>query len=371
MLPGTLGKQFRDDDMRIDLRSLAERAGAHLVMATVSGLDLQAGRILFSDHDPIPFDVLSIGVGSMPAGWQQHASSPSVVPIKPMQTFLQRLDTCLHSVESASNRTIRVAIAGGGVAAVEIAFCLQERFREQNIGREIAIEIFTSSQQVADGMTQASVRRIERLLLQRGINVHTNSRITDVGQQAITSEDGMSYPADCVIWATGAAAPLVLSRLGLKTDSRGFIATSRTLQSLSDPRVFAVGDSGTVIESPSPKAGVYAVRQCPILWHNLQALLNKQPLQKFEPQNDFLKILNTGDGKALLEYGWLTVHARWCLVLKTWIDRRFIRMFQTQSIQQHEGDDVQNKLTSKTWSGPMPDQLDLATTCDASRKIVS
>ena len=64
---------------------------------------------------------------------------------------------------------------------------------------------------------------------------------------------------------------------------------------------------------------------------NLRALLNGQPLQNFDPQSNFLKILNTGDGKALLEYGWLTVHARWCLSLKTWIDRRFIRTFQTES----------------------------------------
>ena len=39
-------------------------------------------------------------------------------------------------------------------------------------------------------------------------------------------------------------------------------------------------------------------------------------------------MLNTGDGKALLEYGWLTLHARWCWLLKTWIDKRFVRKFQ-------------------------------------------
>jgi selenide,water dikinase len=180
-------------------------------------------------------------------------------------------------------------------------------------------------------MNQKSIRRIEQLLSQRGIVVHTNSRIMGVSPQAVTLENGTTQPADCVIWATGAVAPPVLSRLGLNTDSRGFIAISRTLQSLSDPRIFAVGDSGTIIESPSPKAGVYAVRQCPVLWHNLKALLDGQPLQNFDPQSNFLKILNTGDGKALLEYGWLTVHARWCLSLKTWIDRRFIRTFQTES----------------------------------------
>jgi hypothetical protein len=47
-------------------------------------------------------------------------------------------------------------------------------------------------------------------------------------------------------------------------------------------------------------------------------------MRQFNPQDNFLKLFNTGDGKSLMEYGWLTTHARWCWKLKTWIDKRFI-----------------------------------------------
>lgn len=328
MLPGTLGKQFDDDEMRIDLQSLCDRAAAKLLVADACGLDLTTGQLLFTDHPPLAFDALSIGVGSMPSGWQQHCQSQLMVPIKPMQTFLQRLDSRLSTAESQGQQAIRVAIVGGGVAGIEIAFCLQELFQKRPSRQSVDITIYTSSMRVADGMTDRSVRRIEKLLRQRRIRVIPNHRVTHVEDDSIRTDDHQSHSVDCVIWATGAAAPPVLEKLGLLTDDSGFIATSNTLQSLADPRVFAVGDSGTIMSSPSPKAGVYAVRHCPILWHNLRALLNNRPLMTYQPQHDFLKLLNTGDGKALFQYKRLTFHARWCWNLKTWIDRRFIREFQ-------------------------------------------
>jgi NADH dehydrogenase FAD-containing subunit len=357
MLPGTLGWQFKDDQMRIDLASLAARSGAKLVIADANGLDLNSGRVLFSDREPIAFDALSIGVGSMPAGWQQHSESPLLIPVKPMQTFLQRLSDRLAACLTKSNvspsvvdlvkdpdsesvnkihdenalapvQARKVAIVGGGVASVEIAFCLLLQFQKQEIGREVSIEIFTSAETVAEGMAPRSIRSLQRRLRSRGIKIIPGKQVIALDEHGLVTKDGVHHAADAVIWATGAAAPPVLSKLGLQTDQRGFVATSRTLQSLSDRRIFAVGDAGTIVDSPSPKAGVYAVRQCPVLWHNLRAFLNDGELQNFEPQADFLKILNTGDGKAFLQYGWFTAHARWCWKLKTWIDRRFIEEFQ-------------------------------------------
>ncbi|PHQ33918.1 FAD-dependent oxidoreductase [Rhodopirellula bahusiensis] len=340
MLPGTLGGQFHDDEMRIELSALCNRAGAKLILADTNGLDLETGTVKFQDHDDLAFDALSIGVGSMPAGWQTHANSGSLVPIKPMQTFLARLekrmDRVMDSAKPAAAQgsidkppVIRAVIVGGGVASVEIALCLQQQLAKQDQPREFSIEIITSSDNVADGMKSQSVRRIEQILRSRGILVTTGQRVTVVGNHFVETESGQRHEADIVIWATGASAPEVLSKLGLQTDDRGFIATSPTLQSLTDARIFAAGDSGTVLESPAPKAGVYAVRQSPILWNNLKAFLSGGLMETFRPQSDFLKLLNTGDGKAFLEYGPFSFHARWCWRLKTWIDKRFVSEFQT------------------------------------------
>lgn len=327
MMPGKLAGQFTDPQWRIDLTRLTEASSAELVIASTHGLDWNARVLLLDDHEPIHFDMLSIGVGSMPAGWSNHRHVESVVPIKPMQTFMTRLDDAFSRVDAPSRRR-RVVIVGGGVASVELAFCLDGRFRDWPRPSETDIAILSGGSSIAEGMTTRSIHRLKSILRDRGIGLRTNCRVVACDGDGCRMDDGSREPADVIIWATGAEPVPLISRLGLKTDSRGFIATRPTLQSLSDERVFAVGDCGTVVDDPSPKAGVYAVRQSPILWHNLNAIVRGGPMRSFHPQADFLKLLNTGDGRAVLEYGRITAHAAWCWWLKRWIDHRFIDEFQ-------------------------------------------
>lgn len=330
MLPGTLGKQYDDGEMRIDLKALCERSGVQLITAETNNLDLDAGELHFEDHEPVSFDALSIGVGSIPAGRDDHHDAASLVPIKPMQTFLKRLNDRMETVAGSPGNSIKIAVVGGGVASVEIALCLKQRCERHDDGPPVSIDIFTGGDSVAQGMSARSIARIEHILQTREIRVMRGQRVTDVADGSVSTEDGVQHEAHLVIWSTGATAPPVLGKLNLETDDTGFVATRPTLQSISDPRIFAVGDAGTVLASPAPKAGVYAVRQCPILWHNLRAFFEGGAMKPFHPQSDFLKLLNTGDDKAFLEYGSLTAHARWCWHLKTWIDRRFVKHYQCE-----------------------------------------
>ena len=50
--------------------------------------------------------------------------------------------------------------------------------------------------------------------------------------------------------------------------------------------------------------------------------------EKPHAQHGFLKILNTGDGRALMLHKSLAIHSRWCWTLKTSIDQRFLQRFQ-------------------------------------------
>ena len=48
-----------------------------------------------------------------------------------------------------------------------------------------------------------------------------------------------------------------------------------------------------------PKAGVYAVREGPVLAHNLVAQVTGTPLQTYVPQPDFLSLLVSGHNTAI------------------------------------------------------------------------
>jgi len=74
--------------------------------------------------------------------------------------------------------------------------------------------------------------------------------------------------------------------------------------------------------------GVYAVRQNPILLHNLMAALDGESLTPFQPGGAYLLIFNMGDGRAIFWKKNLVFDGRLAFILKDFIDRRFMRKFQ-------------------------------------------
>src|SRR4029077_8731566 len=125
-----------------------------------------------------------------------------------------------------------------------------------------------------------------------------------------------------IVWATAASPPPVLQRFHLPKTDDGFLAVRPTLQTTADLPVFAVGDTAGFVTDRVPKAGVYAVRQGPVLWDNLRHMFAGEPLRPYRPQRGFLSLLSTGDGRAILDYKGLTGYGRWAWRLKDHIDRK-------------------------------------------------
>ena len=343
MLPGVLAGQYPPERMEVDLVRLSAAAGARLVVGDVTGLALDRQELLFADRPPMRFDVLSIGIGSVPTfGDVRIADGARLVPIKPMQTFLARLNRRLGDAAGArGGAPIRIAIVGGGAGGVEMALCLPAHLSEC-LGEDVrfAITIVTADEQLAPRSLERTTRRVERVLTSRGVRLLTGRRVVEVDAGTMTFDDRAVEEADLILWATGAAAPPLLGQLGLPTDNRGFLLTHDTLQTTGGGPIFAVGDSGAIAGASIPKAGVYAVRQGPVLWDNLHRALSGAPLRRYAPQHGFLKLLNTGDGRAIGEWRGVSFEGAWCWRLKNFIDSRFIDKYQdyTPMVMPREAD---------------------------------
>jgi selenide,water dikinase len=336
MLSGVLAGEYPPDAMAIDLRRLCDAAGAQLVIAQVTSLNVPDRQLVFADRPPLGFEVLSIGVGSVPS-WQRVdcVDGSHVVQIKPMQTFLARLDTRLRAASVARwTAPLRIVTVGGGAGGVEVTLCLPAYLRAQ-LGTKARFErtIVCGSPDLLPGSVRGTVDRIARICQRRGVEIIRGRLVTRVDGARITLDDGSTMDADVVLWATGAAAPPVLCCMGLPTDAGGFLLTRDTLQSTSGAAVFAVGDTGTIDGMPTPKAGVYAVRQGPVLWSNLQRMMSAAPLRPYAPQPTFLRILNTGDGRAIGEWRGISFEGAWCRRLKDVIDRGFVRRYQCPRVR--------------------------------------
>ena len=353
MLPGVLAGLYPPERMEVDLVRLCAAAGARLIVGDVTGLDVQKRELLIADRPPLPFDVLSIGLGSVPNRTGLMEADDSLLEVKPMQTFLPRLEQRLQLLASGGNQPpdtfekklsltpkpdpnplpspLRITIVGGGAGGVELAFCLPMRVRSVLGNAPFSITLIDSGDKLLKGSSAGLVRRVERDFAERSVKVLLGRRVTQVKHGSAILDNGETIPGDLVLWVTSAAPPPLIKDFDLPKDDRGFLLTARTLQSTRGDPIFVVGDTGTIEGEKLPKAGVYAVREGPVLWENLQRILSKEPLRDYKPQRGFLKLLNRGDGTALGEYQGFSMEGKWVWRLKDRIDGKFMDMYQEYS----------------------------------------
>lgn len=333
MMPGVLAGQYPSERMQIDLARLCSSAGARLIVGEVTGLEPAKQQLVFADRPALPFDVLSVGIGSIPSrGNIQFDDEAPVLSIKPMQTFLSRLAERISAVEATADRPLHVVVVGGGVGGVEICFCLPNYLQKQMTEPHYQISLIDGGGAIPKGAASRTSQIAQAQLESRGVQLHLKQRVARVSADRVHLVSGDKLDADIVLWATGAVAPALLNKFGLPLDERGFLRTDHTLRTTAGHPVFAVGDTGTIDDEHLAKAGVYAVRQGPVLLDNIENLLLSQPLENYRPQRRFLKLLNTADGQAIAEYGSRAFRGRWAWRLKDFIDSRFMDKYQDYSL---------------------------------------
>ena len=333
MLPGYIAGHYSYDDVHIDLSRLARFAGARFFRDEVTGLDRAAGKVLCRNRPPVPYDLLSINIGSTPqmdnvAGAAEHA-----VAVKPINGFDARWRLLLERVRNHAGAT-RIAVVGAGAGGVELTLAMQYRLRNElrAAGRdpdELGFHLLTASATILP-THNASVRRsFERVLAERGVSVHCNAEVTHVSATQLQTAGGESLQADEIVWVTRAGGAPWLRQTGLALDAEGFIQVNDMLQSVTDNKVFAAGDIAAMLNHPLEKAGVFAVRQGPPLADNLRRAVAGRALKAYHPQRRWLALISTGDRYAVASRGGLGIALKggWVWRWKDWIDRRFMRKF--------------------------------------------
>ncbi|NRB02443.1 MAG: selenide, water dikinase SelD, partial [Rhodobacteraceae bacterium] len=317
MLPGHVAGHYPREALDIDLVRLCRFAGARLIIGAAKGMDLAAGTVDVEGRAPVAFDVASIDVGitsRMPAlpGFENYG-----VPAKPLGRFAAEWQSFL-----AQDGPARVAVLGAGVAGAELAMAMAYALRQR--GRDAKVHLIDRGQALT-AVQPASRRILLNHLSQQGVTLIENRHVTGLSDRGVETSEGY-VEAGFITGAAGATPHPWLEACGLETE-QGFIAVKETLQT-SDARVFAVGDCAHMTHAPRPKAGVYAVRQAPVLLENLRAAAAGQPLQVYRPQKDYLKLISLGQKSALSDRFRVPLAGSFMWRWKDQIDQKFMQKFR-------------------------------------------
>nr|WP_199194056.1 FAD-dependent oxidoreductase [Pleurocapsa sp. CCALA 161] len=327
MLPGHVAGLYNYDETHIDLCSLAQFAGAQFIGDRAIGIDTEHNKVICVSGQ-FKFDYLSVDIGSTPQTLTVPGAKEYVIPAKPVPDFLEAWYRLKQLAASNPEQPLSIAIVGGGAGGVELALnmqsCLQEIFKGKHT---LEIHLIHRGKQLLSGHNNWVSNKLTKIIQQRGIKLYLQEDVREVLADRLICQSGLEIEASRIFWVTQATAPKWIKESGLKTDDRGFILVTDTLQSISHPHIFAAGDIATMVNYPRPKAGVFAVRQGQPLFNNWQNILTQQPLQSYIPQDKYLALIGTGDFKAIASWDSLGWHSTLFWWLKDYIDRKFMNQF--------------------------------------------
>lgn len=321
MLPGWVSGHYTVGQTVIPLPALAQAARVQLIEGRIAGLDAGRRVATLADGREIGYDLLSLDTGPVMdrdaiPGAREHA-----LFLRPVEHFVALFEQVL---DRASKKALDLAVVGGGAGGVEIALALA--WRLQRLGTGARVALVAGADGPLPGFTPAVRLHAIAALKARRVTVLPFAAV-EMGAGFVRLDNGTRVACDVPLLAIGTSAPPWLRASGLALDERGFVQTGTTLQSVSNPEVFAAGDVATRADAPHPKSGVHAVRAGPPLALNLRRAVGGGELQPHRPQPRTLYLLATGPKHAIASWGRWSAAGRWVWWWKDHIDRSFIRRY--------------------------------------------
>lgn len=324
MGPGMLGNTYSPEEIRFATRHVVEKQGGTFVLGKVIAIDPVQRTVTTDSGNTLSYDVLSLNIGSsVPVDIISAEQADNIFTVKPIERLQEARELILNL---GKEKPITVAVIGGGPSAVEIAGNVQGLAQREGL-QQVKILIFARTTIMSgypDGVRYKAINSLRN----RQIVIEEHSAVKSIHSDHIQLETLQSVNVDVIFVATGVNPSPVIQQSGLQTGPDGGLCVNRYLQSVDHPEIFGGGDCIYFQEQPLDKVGVYAVRENPVLLHNLMAALDGTELMPFNPGGDYLLIFNLGDNTGIFRKKCMLFGGRLAFIIKDYIDRRFMKKFQ-------------------------------------------
>lgn len=239
---------------------LSRRKHAEVLLAEVTGMDLTRREVRLN-HTVMTYDYLVLALGGVTSyfghpEWEQHApglkSLDDALRIR-RQVLLafERAETAIDASEQA--RLMTIVVVGGGATGVELAGAFAELARRvlkrdfRRIDpRRARVILLEAGPRLLPQFSEQLAAKAARRLTALGVEIHTHTRVENIGEGFLVLANGTRIESANMIWAAGVAANPLARLLGVELDRAGRVRVSPDLSVPGHPEVFVVGDMAVV-----------------------------------------------------------------------------------------------------------------------------
>lgn len=254
----------------------------------------------FTKHaHALGYDHLVLALGSVTNFYNIPGLAERALTMKTLRdaTVLRnRLIAHLEEADTECAKTDReplltFVVAGGGFAGVETMGSINDFVHEAlphypNLNRRmIRMVLVHPGEHVLPELGEKLGQYADRVLAQRGIEIHAKSKVTAVSPREITLSDGTKVESFTLIWTAGTAPNPILETLDLPKE-RGKLKVGSDLRVEGQDHLWAVGDCALIpdVYRPGnyhPPTAQHASREGPVVARNILAALKGEPTRPF------------------------------------------------------------------------------------------
>jgi len=210
----------------------------------------------------MPYDHLVLAIGS-------HGNDFNTPGVRQHCLFLDTraqadrfhdrfLNTCLAA--NFADKPVSIAIVGAGATGVELAaelhhaVAMLHRYGHKQLNRQrLHVHLIEAGPRILPALTERVSLAAHHRLEELGVEVYTNTQVTEARADGFVTADGRHIDADLLVWAAGIQAPAVLSTLGLETNRVNQLVVEPTLQARGESHIWVIGDCASFIPTPGAR----------------------------------------------------------------------------------------------------------------------
>lgn len=242
----------------------AEKHDFEFILGTLINANKDQKQITISppqlskEHTPViqslSYDTLILAVGSVSNDFGTEGVRENCHFLdsrKQADIFQQDLfHLYIEAQNQATERALNIGIVGAGATGVELAAELIEttknfyRYGLKKINpKQVKITLIEASDRILPALNEKTAAHSAKQLQKMGIDILTQHQVQKVDKSNVYFSNGHVLHSDITVWAAGVKAPKILETLhDFKRDKINRLMVYATLQTQTDPNVFAFGD---------------------------------------------------------------------------------------------------------------------------------
>ena len=246
-------------DIASPIRSvLRDNRNTEVLLDEAEAIDLTSRTVHLVSGRALPYDYLIVATGARHSYFGRDEWEPLAPGLKELEDAFvvrRRILLAFEQAEQESDPAAREAlltfvIVGAGPTGVEVAgaiaeiksYTLERDFRNIN-PRNARVIVMEGGPRVLPAYPAELSEKAQKTLERLGVEVCTNTMVTDIRPDGVTSSSGERTPARTVIWAAGNVASPLLRTMGVPLDRQGRVPVGPDSTVPGHHEVFVLGDA--------------------------------------------------------------------------------------------------------------------------------